>query len=331
MPVLIYTKPKLVAETSAYFVKHLFYGIISLLIAAAAFAVAKQNRRLACAGMLLMTMAELMTFAGSSIMTFTIAPPYSPDIQAFLDQNPGNYRIQGPNPNAAMMAGTYDIGGDDPSDLLRYERYYDYIRGIDFQKGVYLPPTSMWLINGLKILRCRYLFHSGQDDYTTIRDPLPQLLLIDKFRVMTNYREIFPILVNTNFSPDKEIILESPPNPAPQPSAEMGSVRLASSSSDTLTIEAETKSPCLLFVTDGYSKGWRAVALPGSSQVHYDVLPADYCLRAVPLAAGHHLLRMEYLPLGFRVGKIVSIIAWPLFAAMAVFVWRSKIPVQSHA
>ena len=41
----------------------------------------------------------------------------------------------------------------------------------------------------------------------------------------------------------------------------------------------------VLLVTDAYAKGWRARALPGSAQATYDVLPADYTLRGIPLAA----------------------------------------------
>jgi hypothetical protein len=45
-------------------------------------------------------------------------------------------------------------------------------------------------------------------------------------------------------------------------------------------------------------------------------MPANYCLRAIPLEAGHHLLRVEYSPLGFRIGKAVSIVAVAVFLAL---------------
>jgi uncharacterized membrane protein YfhO len=38
-------------------------------------------------------------------------------------------------------------------------------------------------------------------------------------------------------------------------------------------------------------------------------MPANYCLRAVPLQAGHHKILMEYAPRGFRIGLWISIIA----------------------
>src|SRR5262249_2878707 len=95
------------------------------------------------------------------------------------------------------------------------------------------------------------------------------------------------------------------------------------SSPGHLTIEAEVRQPAILLVTDNYFKGWRIQSLPGSSQSHYDILPANYCLRAVPLAAGTHHLRMDYLPTGFAVGRWVSGIALTIFVAWSgVCCWR---------
>jgi len=51
---------------------------------------------------------------------------------------------------------------------------------------------------------------------------------------------------------------------------------------------------------------------------------ANYCLRAIPLGAGHHLLRVEYSPLGFRIGKAVSIVAWPVFIGFAGLVITNR-------
>ena len=80
--------------------------------------------------------------------------------------------------------------------------------------------------------------------------------------------------------------------------------------SDSLTIEADTPAPTLLLLTDLYSRDWHARALPGSGQAHYDILPADYIVRAIPLQAGHHHLVVEYAPPSFRKGLLISGLAW---------------------
>lgn len=64
----------------------------------------------------------------------------------------------------------------------------------------------------------------------------------------------------------------------------------------------EVAAPAILLVTDGYNKDWQASPLSGSVQTRYEVMPANYVLMGIPMAAGHHLLRLEYALPGFRLG-----------------------------
>jgi hypothetical protein len=325
-PVAAYFGPNIIERSSAQCVQSLIEGGICLFLAAGLLALAKFRLRLACGGMLLMAAIELACFAQTSLMTFQIGAPYPPQIAQLLAQHPGDYRIKSGNPNSAMMTGAFDIGGADPSGLLRYVRYLYFTDGADYDTATYgrtpeiTPHPEEW-----RMLRCRYVI-PNETNYTTIGGALPRLLLVDRFRVMTNHHEIFSALTNDSFHMEQEVILESQPEPPPQPALEKGTARVLESSTDSATIEADVKAPSLLLMTDAYSSGWRALALPGSSQTRYQIMPANYCLRAIPLAAGHHLLRVEYSPLGFRIGKVVSIVAWPVFIALAGLAVRFKIP-----
>lgn len=57
-----------------------------------------------------------------------------------------------------------------------------------------------------------------------------------------------------------------------------------------------------------------------SPQTAYDLVPANYVLRAVPLAAGHHRIVMEYAPPGYVYGRWISLAACVSFVA-ACGVW----------
>jgi hypothetical protein len=59
-------------------------------------------------------------------------------------------------------------------------------------------------------------------------------------------------------------------------------------------------------------------------QSKYELLPANYILRAVPLAAGHHYLRVEYAPREFAIGTWISLVAGVLFLAAVVWCWRRE-------
>ena len=104
-----------------------------------------------------------------------------------------------------------------------------------------------------------------------------------------------------------------------------GTARITATTTDSLTIEADVEQPSILLITDAYAASWHTVSLPGSSQAHYDLLPANYVLRAVPLAAGHHLLRVEYRPVAFAIGKWISIISVVAFLLILVRFRRTSL------
>jgi len=54
-------------------------------------------------------------------------------------------------------------------------------------------------------------------------------------------------------------------------------------------------------------------------QQTYDVLPANRVLRAIPLAAGRHHLRMDFSPAHFRAG--VALTSSSLAVLAVVFGW----------
>ncbi|PYJ24985.1 MAG: hypothetical protein DME91_06260, partial [Verrucomicrobia bacterium] len=74
--------------------------------------------------------------------------------------------------------------------------------------------------------------------------------------------------------------------------------------------------------TDSFTPSWRAVALPRSVQTNYKLQPANYILRAVPLIAGHHHLRVEYARDALAIGGCISILASVAF--LTALAWCCK-------
>jgi uncharacterized membrane protein YfhO len=118
-----------------------------------------------------------------------------------------------------------------------------------------------------------------------------------------------------DFDPSKTVILESTPNPAPTVPQEdqKGSINIIKSSTDYSIFEIDLSSPAILLVTDVWSKNWRATALEGSSQTEYQTMPADYTLIGIPMNAGHHHFRLEYMPTAYQWGKWISIASLVVF------------------
>src|ERR1043166_5196912 len=144
---------------------------------------------------------------------------------------------------------------------------------------------------------------------------MSHLHLVSAYRVLPDRNAIFDALRSTTFDPTREVILESEPELKASPSESGGTARIVAASTDALEIEADVEQSCILLITDAFTPSWRAVALAGSVQTSYKLLPANYILRAVPLLAGHHHLRIEYARDALTIGKWISILAGLAFLA----------------
>ena len=296
----------------------LLSGAVALFVLSLLLFLSNRSRRWAV-GIGLFALVELLLFARASLITFEPERSIDPLVRQTLEQHPGDYRILDLlDPNSALSLRVEDIGGDDPGVLRRYAELIAFTQGQDPDKVTqYLRLRHDNVLGGM--LRHRFTF-SRQDGETVALETtnvLPRLQLVSRFRVMSQRDQILRALSNATFNPRDEVILETVPKPEPQLATQPGVVKLLDFSSDRLTLEADLKTPAILLITDSYAKGWRARPDGPSAQSHYEILPANYCLRAIPLQAGRHRLRVEYSPVGFRAGAWVSLASVALFLALA--------------
>lgn len=289
------------------------------------------------------TIVELFLFAHSINVRGPLYPSYPPQWRQMVQADDPEYRVLHPTlefPNIAMVDGFDDVYGYDPMTLKRYSDLIAMTQGLD--------PDSLNFITQIagipnpklyEMLRCHYMFYSteGLDPQgnpmrfahsVRVADPMRRLQLIRRYELQPGRSEVFAAMNRKDFDPRETVILESAPSPVPATESGSGSPGYASvvaSSTDWLDIRAHLREPAILLVTDSYSKSWRARALKPGPQQKYTVMPANYALRGIPLAAGDHYFRLEYVPVAFYIGKWVSIgsvIAW---LAAAWFVHRMTV------
>jgi hypothetical protein len=279
---------------------------------------------------LVLLAGETLWFTAHNFATMDLDQATPAALRQFLAAHPGDDRVltlTGPTSgyNGGFLLGVSDLWGNNPSMLRRYAEFMTFSQGYNPDlTSQYLKFRSLPALYAM--LRCRYVFYLGDGQFQTIEaktEPMPRVQLISHLEIRPTRTELFATMAQPTFDPRRRVLLESRPDPYPVPSADPGSVRILDASSpDALEIEADVRSPTLLLVTDLYSRDWRATALPGSVQASYQLLPANYILRAVPLAAGHHHLRMEYDPPSFRWGLAVSALAGLAWLAGAAGCWR---------
>ena len=284
---------------------------------------------------------EVFSFALDSRVTFNPERAHFRSIERFVRERPGDYRIlQTFNENNTIPARIPNIWGYDPGVPRRYAEFMAFTQGQSLDRLT--DQVAIARLSPLhRILRCRYYFERTGEGFKIVtgENPLPHLLLVRDYRVETGRDAIFRALAEPGFDPLRTVLLESEPRPAPGGGAALasadagaapasadapGTATLVDSSTDHLTVAADLAAPAILLVTDGYSRGWRARPLGESAQDRYKLMPADYVLRAVPLAAGRHTIRIEYLPGLYRIGKWVSILSLILYTALLAWALRRK-------
>ncbi|MFQ5415409.1 MAG: hypothetical protein ACE5FL_00025 [Myxococcota bacterium] len=264
--------------------------------------------------------AELVGFAHSDFrrtgVSFLSASPALQQI--YRDAGEERVFFVGLARNFGAEVGGYDLWGYDSVHLRRYDEFIARSQGrIDASRMdniVGWPPAVMHPL--LPLLRVGRVVSGALDapDVSQVGNPLPRFLLLREYRVVRDEREILRRLFAPGFDPRRQVILEEAPLPAPSAGRPMGRVRVLDASTDHVSLAAELPEAAILLITDAFASGWRAEALPGSDQRDYVVQRADYTLRAVPLAAGHHRLRLEYRPAAYLAGRWVSVASLGVFA-----------------
>jgi hypothetical protein len=291
------------------------------------------------------TVAELVLFANGIFATGPMYQHYPADWLAATHGQDRDFRVFHTTlefPNTAMLYNYNDGYGYDPVTLKRYADLLAMTQGLDPDLTNFVTQiVQMRYPKLFEMLRCHYIFYMEQyqtDDGSTQRvartmalpDPMLPIQLIQRYQVASSRSDVFEALRDATFDPRKQVILETPPDPAPPASPKdqpPGWASIVRQSTDWLEIKADLPEPAILLVTDAYSKFWRAVPLEPGPQSHYDVMPANYALRAIPLAAGQHHLLLEYAPIGYKIGKwvsIVSALAWLAVMGSFYFSKRSR-------
>ncbi|MEI7638515.1 MAG: hypothetical protein WCJ37_14490, partial [Syntrophus sp. (in: bacteria)] len=359
-PLSLFKNGVFLAEAGRFSALGLYVATGLCLIAAGLLFLIRSRRRTVYV-LVLLAVIEMFTFARMNRPTFSYDDLLISQFKAFYKAHPGDYRVLSfVNANTAMSTGAPDIWGYGPVAMGRYVQFMAWTQGADPDKATtYLKIHQYHPL--FKMLRLRYVFTPGEKGATVqeYQDWMPRISLVQDWKAAGSRGDIFKELGNPTFDPRRTVILEKAPVPVPAvksphvapdtaaPGARHGAVHTCASESipvhtksdagnsytimdrvgDHLTIKANLAAPAILLITDNYSRGWRVRSLTPSFQSKYEVMPANYTLMAIPLAAGGHLLRVEYRPRSFVIGAWVSAIAWLGFGGLLsfVFIRRHKV------
>ena len=323
-PLSLFRNGAFLAEAGRFSALGLYVATGSCLIVAGLLFLIRSSRRVVYV-LILLAVIEMFTFGKLNRPTFAYDDLLISQFKAFYRTHPGDYRVLSfDNANTAMSTGAQDIWGYGPVAMGRYVQFMAWTQGADPDKATtYLKIHQYHPL--FKMLRLRYVFTPGEKGVAVqeYQDWMPRISLVQDWQVAGSRGEIFQELAKPIFDPRRTVILEKKPVPAPMSglvkSDAKNTCAALDSGGDHLTIKANLAAPAILLITDNYSRGWRVRSLTPGAQKEYEILPANYTLMAIPLAAGEHLLRVEYRPLAFIIGAWVSAIAWLGFGGLLGF------------
>jgi hypothetical protein len=326
LPPQLYTSAEFIAQSQHRAAISIFLAAGTCALLGGLLILLKRDHR-ALYGVIALAVVEMFAFARTSLTTFDSATVANAEEKSFLGAHPDDYRVLNLfNPNSAMSLGAYDMWGYDASVVRRYAEFIAWTQGVDPNKATqYVKFTHFDPLYAM--LRLRYVFTLRENKFQAAEAPaslLPHVQLVSNYRVLQDRDAIFDALRSTTFDPTREVLLESEPEPKPLSGEDAGTAQIVATSTDALTIEADIGQTSILLITDAFAPSWRAVALSGSAQSKYQLLPANYVLRAVPLAPGHHRLRVEYTSQAFEIGKWISIFTSLAFLAALGWCWKHR-------
>jgi len=272
------------------------------------------------AALMPLVVLQAFLFAARNSAAETVRRDFPPEwSQALAELRPGERAIfdMRADPDAGMVLGVPEIWGYGQLVPRRWAELLFASQGYEPEKaGTSLIVRQAHPI--LRLLRARVVLRRIAPMVRLLEPPLPRLILVRNWTLTGGRGETLAAVLDPAFNPQKSVVLESPPEPKPDPAGRGGSARVIREDSDSIDLEAELDSPAILVLADSYASGWRAEALDGSVQARYEVLAADHALRAIALSPGMHRFSLRYAPAVWKVGAGISLASWAGLAAWAV-------------
>ncbi|MDD5169558.1 MAG: YfhO family protein, partial [Syntrophales bacterium] len=315
LPAGLFQNADFAAAAGHFSALSLFIAAACCLIVAFLFFYIRSSRRTVYL-LVLLTIIEMFVFGKLNRPTFSYDDLLISQFKSFYDTHSGDYRVLSfVNANTAMSTGAQDIWGYGPVAMGRYVQLMAWTQGADPDKATtYLNIRQYHPL--FKMLRLRYVINTGEKGMTLheYQDWMPKISFIPNWRVAGSRQEVFKELANPVFDPRKMVILERAPVPVSADTHVKSDMKntceILDKANDYFTMKASLATPAILLITDKYSRGWRVLPLTQGTQKAYEIIPANYTLMAVPLAAGEHELRFEYRPPGFVIGSWISSVSW---------------------
>lgn len=252
---------------------------------------------------------EMTMFARSHRQTFDAALLDPVKLEAYDTSRSETSRVLNlASDNEAMRSGAYDVAGYEPGLLYRFNRFLSHSGRVLYTSR---PDGTLKGNAVASLLRCLNVIDQDRQTLPTKSRPVDRFSVVTNFEIIPDDNTLLDRVYTRTFHPRTLVFLQTRPGITAKSDikASRSNVHVLNASTDHVDLEVDAPDGGLLLCTDSFSTGWRAKPLPDSAQWKYEVLPANYAMRAVPLQPGKHRLKLYYEPRSFRPSLWLSILA----------------------
>jgi hypothetical protein len=295
---------------------------LMMLGSALAWLAARRSRRLSrpalgwlAAGLIFVDLASVGAYADLGHRPPTEGYDH-PQIVEFLKGDPGFFRIDSRTdisdvwqPDLALLAGLYDVGGvDNPLVVADVARYWQGTGGrstplYDFLGVQYVLGSKEVVLDWDKF----NLAFEGDPEVNVYRNEtaLPRAFLVQDAVVAADHEDAWGMIQRAGFDPATTVVLEGDPPLIAQPAAQPAGpiiARVSRYEPNAVEIQVEAPAEGYLVLSDPYYPGWQA-QVDGEPVA---LLRANYAFRAVAVPAGSHAVTMVFRPNTWRAGLALT-------------------------
>ncbi len=163
----------------------------------------------------------------------------------------------------------------------------------------------------LRMLNVKYILHERSDAPNPFVLPgfLPRFWIVDEYDVIADRAKIPARIAEGTFDPAQRVVLEEAPAFASADSAagEAGRVTRYEYHANDIDVSVEASRPCLLVHSENWFPYWTASAESPGGARELPILRANGTIRAIPLEAGNHAIRLRYRSAPYEQGKWITL------------------------
>jgi hypothetical protein len=225
----------------------------------------------------------------------------------------------------AVLFGLHDVLGYSP---IQVQRYWTYIRATNklrvfYNAAVIVEPS----LEDVRLLGARYLIVlegqelpadisgdivASEDGYRLLElhGAEPRVSVVTDWTVVDDGRVALDAVLRRGFDPAATALVEGDPRLHPVPGTVPGAAAYHEVRPEDVHIDAFANGPSLVLVRNTWERGWSATVDGHPAPL----VRADVFLQAVPVPAGHHVVRLVYREPAIAEGLLGSGAAWLAFA-----------------